>query len=292
MRVILQGNSVVLKDVQEFEPRHIFENGQCFRWSKEDDGSYTVVAMKRVINVSKSGDDVIIDNCNIEDFNNIWYRYFDFDRDYTALRNKLSKVDMHLKEATDFAKGLRILRQDVFEMIISFIISANNQIPRIKKAVGVLSELCGEPIGEFRGKMYYAFPDVEAVAGISKENLDAIKIGFRAPYILKTAKMILEGEVDISRIEDMEYEASHKELTRLWGVGPKVADCILLFGAGKDIAFPVDTWVIKFMNEYYMQNPDKNIKRIKNRGIEVFGEMAGFAQQYLFYYARENKLGR
>ncbi|MGB5824629.1 MAG: DNA glycosylase [Proteocatella sp.] len=291
MEIVEQGKSIVIKDVVEFEPRHIFENGQCFRWTREDDGSYTVVAMKRVINVSKSGNDIVIDNCNIEDFNNIWYRYFDFDRDYALLRNELSKVDVHLKEATEFAKGLRILKQDVFEMVISFIISANNRIPRIKKSVEVLSELCGEPIGEFRGRMYYAFPEVADIANISQENLDAAKIGFRAPYILRTARMILEGEVDISNIADMEYEDACRELIRLFGVGPKVADCILLFGAGMDIAFPVDTWVIKFMNEYYMQSPEKNMKRIKKRGIEVFGERAGLAQQYLFYYARENKLG-
>lgn len=291
MDIVSQGNKIVIRDVIEFEPRHIFENGQCFRWTKEDDGSYTLVAMRRVINVSKSGNDIVIDNCNIEDFNNIWYRYFDCGRDYASLRNELSKVDVHLREATDFAEGLRILRQDIFEMVISFIISANNRIPRIKKSVEILSELCGDPIGEFRGKRYYAFPDVFAIANISKENLDAAKIGFRAPYILKTANMILEREVDISNLEDMGYEAACKELMRLFGVGPKVADCILLFGAGMDIAFPVDTWVIKFMNEYYLETPDKNMKRIKNKGIEIFGEKAGFAQQYLFYYARENKLG-
>ncbi|WP_028828932.1 DNA-3-methyladenine glycosylase family protein [Proteocatella sphenisci] len=286
MQVIQSGNAIVLKGAEEFEPKNIFENGQCFRWTKEEDGSYTVVAMKRVINVKKDGDEVIIDNCSIDDFNDMWHRYFDFDRDYFSLRKELSLVDDHLLAATEFAQGLRILRQDVFEMVISFIISANNQIPRIKKAVDFLSELCGEPIGVYRGKMRYAFPSVEAVANISDENLAAIKIGFRAPYIVKSARMILDGEVDLKSLDKLEYEEACKELVKLVGVGPKVADCILLFGNGRDIAFPVDTWVIKFMNEYYLEESDKNMNRIKKRGIEIFGEKAGFAQQYLFYYAR------
>ena len=286
MEIIQSGNAIVLKGAEEFEPKNIFENGQCFRWTKEEDGSYTVVAMKRVINVKKDGNEIIIDNCSVADFNDIWYRYFDFDRDYVSLRKELSLVDDHLLAATEFAQGLRILRQDVFEMVISFIISANNQIPRIKKAVDMLSELCGEPIGVYRGKMRYAFPSVEAIANISDENLAAIKIGFRAPYIVKSARMILDGEVDLKSLDKLEYEQACKELVKLVGVGPKVADCILLFGNGRDIAFPVDTWVIKFMNEYYLETIDKNINRIKKRGIEIFGEKAGFAQQYLFYYAR------
>lgn len=286
MQVIQSENAIVLKGAEEFEPKNIFENGQCFRWTKEEDGSYTVVAMKRVINVKKDGDEVIIDNCSIDDFNDIWHRYFDFDRDYVSLRKELSLVDDHLLAATEFAQGLRILRQDVFEMVISFIISANNQIPRIKKAVDFLSELCGEPIGVYRGKMRYAFPSVEAIANISDENLAAIKIGFRAPYIVKSSRMILDGQVDLKSLDKLEYEEACKELVRLVGVGPKVADCILLFGNARDIAFPVDTWVIKFMNEYYLEESDKNMNRIKKRGIEIFGEKAGFAQQYLFYYAR------
>lgn len=292
MDIIQQGNSVVIRNAVEFEPRHIFENGQCFRWTREDDGSYTVVAMKRVINVRKDGDDVIIDNCSMADFNDIWYSYFDMGRDYAALRKELSQIDPHLREAAEFAQGLRILRQDMFEMVISFIISANNQIPRIKKSVDRLSEICGEPIGEYRGQMRYAFPSVSAVASISEENLASIKVGFRAPYILKSANMILSREVDLESTGDLSYEDACNELMKLAGVGPKVADCILLFGDAREIAFPVDTWVIKFMNEYYLEQSDKNMKRIKKRGIEVFGDKAGFAQQYLFYHARESGLGK
>ena len=248
--------------------------------------------MKRVINVRKDGDDVIIDNCSMADFNDIWYSYFDMGRDYAALRKELSQIDPHLREATEFAQGLRILRQDMFEMVISFIISANNQIPRIKKSVDRLSEICGEPIGEYRGQMRYAFPSVSAVASISEENLAAIKVGFRAPYILKSANMILSREVDLESTGNLSYEDACNELMKLAGVGPKVADCILLFGDAREIAFPVDTWVIKFMNEYYLEQSDKNMKRIKKRGIEVFGDKAGFAQQYLFYHARESGLGK
>lgn len=292
MEIFERDSKVILKNVLEFEPKHIFENGQCFRWEKEEDGSYTIVAKGKVINVSKHEDEIILENTNLKEFESIWYEYFDFGRDYVKLRKELSKVDQHLNKAANFGDGLRILKQDAFEMIISFIISANNQIPRIKRSVDLLSERCGEALGEFRGKERFAFPSIEAVANISDEDLAAIKVGFRDSYIKTTANMILNGEVDIDKLIELDYEEAHKELMKLSGVGPKVADCILLFAFSREQAFPVDTWVIKIMNEYYMEEPQKNLKKIKAKGLEVFGNQAGFAQQYLFYYAREHKLGK
>lgn len=292
MEIFERDNKLILKNVLEFEPKHIFENGQCFRWEKEEDGSYTIVAKGKVINVSKYEDEIILENTNLKEFESIWYEYFDFDRDYVKLRKELSKIDQHLNKAANFGDGLRILKQDAFEMIISFIISANNQIPRIKRSVDLLSERCGEALGEFKGKERFAFPSIEAVANISDEDLAAIKVGFRDSYIKTTANMILNGEVDIEKLIELDYEEAHKELMKLSGVGPKVADCILLFAFSREQAFPVDTWVIKIMNEYYMEEPQKNLKKIKAKGLEVFGNQAGFAQQYLFYYAREHKLGK
>lgn len=292
MEIFERDSKVILKNVLEFEPKHIFENGQCFRWEKEEDGSYTIVAKGKVINVSKHEDEIILENTNLKEFESIWYEYFDFGRDYVKLRKELSKIDQHLNKAANFGDGLRILKQDAFEMIISFIISANNQIPRIKRSVDLLSERCGEALGEFRGKERFAFPSIEAVANISDEDLAAIKVGFRDSYIKTTANMILNGEVDIDKLIELDYEEAHKELMKLSGVGPKVADCILLFAFSREQAFPVDTWVIKIMNEYYMEEPQKNLKKIKAKGLEVFGNQAGFAQQYLFYYAREHKLGK
>lgn len=292
MEIFERDSKVILKNVLEFEPKHIFENGQCFRWEKEEDGSYTIVAKSKVINVSKHEDEIILENTNLKEFESIWYEYFDFGRDYVKLRKELSKIDQHLNKAANFGDGLRILKQDAFEMIISFIISANNQIPRIKRSVDLLSERCGEALGEFRGKERFAFPSIEAVANISDEDLAAIKVGFRDSYIKTTANMILNGEVDIDKLIELDYEEAHKELMKLSGVGPKVADCILLFAFSREQAFPVDTWVIKIMNEYYMEEQQKNLKKIKAKGLEVFGNQAGFAQQYLFYYAREHKLGK
>ena len=292
MEIFERDSKVILKNVLEFEPKHIFENGQCFRWEKEADGSYTIVAKGKAINVSKHEEEIILENTNLKEFESIWYEYFDFDRDYVKLRKELSKIDQHLNKAANFGDGLRILKQDAFEMIISFIISANNQIPRIKRSVDLLSERCGEALGEFRGKKRFAFPSIEAVANISDEDLAAIKVGFRDSYIKTTANMILNGEVDIEKLIELDYEEAHKELMKLSGVGPKVADCILLFAFSREQAFPVDTWVIKIMNEYYMEEPQKNLKKIKAKGLEVFGNQAGFAQQYLFYYAREHKLGK
>lgn len=297
MNIYEKNGAVFLEGVPEFNPKHIFENGQCFRWELEEDNSYTIVAKNRAINVALLKEennlyDIRLEGATLEDYHNIWQDYFDMDRDYVTLRKELASLDDHLEEATAYGQGLRILNQDIFEMTISFIISANNQIPRIKKAVDTISTLLGEEIGEFKGKTRYSFPSVYDVANISEENLAALKIGFRAPYILESAKMILRGDVELSDMVTTDYDQATKELIRLPGVGPKVADCILLFGAKKDNALPVDTWVIKFMNQYYMDTPEKNMKKIKTKGLEIFGEKAGFAQQYLFYYARENKIGK
>lgn len=285
--IIAEENRLIFKDMENFDPKHIFECGQAFRWTVEEDDSYTIVAYGKVLNIKKEDNDIIFSNTNLDDFNNIWYRYFDLARDYNLIKNELSK-DLILKEAISFGEGLRILNQEPFETIISFIISANNQIPRIKKSIDLIARTYGERIdGE-----YYSFPTAEVLAKTDSKDLREIcRVGFRDVRIVEASKMIFNGNIDLDTIKDLNREDSKKLLMELPGVGPKVSDCILLFAFDKDEAFPVDVWVKRVMEHLYIKK-ETNVKEIGVYGDKKFGKLAGYAQQYLFYYAREQGIGK
>lgn len=282
-----ENQKIILKDIKDFNPQHIFECGQAFRWYKEEDESYTTIAFDRVLNVKKLGEDIVLYPTNMEDFYNIWYHYFDLGRDYGEIKEKLSK-DPILKEATKFGNGIRILNQDPFETIISFIISANNQIPRIKKSIELIAKHYGNKIDD----QYYSFPNPEALAKVSPEDLREIaRVGFRDKRIVETSQIIENGEINIDDIFNMTRDQGKEVLMKLPGVGPKVSDCVLLFAFDKDEAFPVDVWVKRVMEHFYLKE-DTNVKKIGLHGKRLFGSLAGFAQQYLFYYARELGIGK
>ena len=173
MKVSQEGNTVILEDIKYFNPKHIFECGQCFRWIKQEDDSYTGVAMGKVINVKQDGNKIYLDNTTKEDFDNIWYDYFDLGRDYEEMVNTLKVMDEYLEKATEFGEGIRILKQDGWEMLISFIISANNRIPMIQRAINNLSKNYGTYIGEYKGQEYYAFPTSEQLSKASVEDIRA-----------------------------------------------------------------------------------------------------------------------
>lgn len=284
-------NGIILKETKDFDPVHIFECGQCFRWIKEDDGSYTGVAKGKVINVKKDGENIVIDNTNKEKFENIWYDYFDLGRDYTSLKKELAQHDENLKKAVDFGWGIRILQQDSWEMLISFIISSNNRIPMIQRAINNISEKYGKEICEYRGRKYFAFPSPEELSKASIEELRECKTGFRDKYIYHTNKMVIEENLNMEDFIEMDSEVCHKELMKFKGVGAKVADCIALFGMRKYDSFPVDVWVKRVMQEFYGAE-DMSLPKMRKYGMELFGEKAGFAQQYLFYYVRELEIGK
>ena len=223
----------------------------------------------------------------MEDFNSIWYDYFDLGRDYDEIKQELSK-DPILAEAINFGEGLRILNQEPFEMVISFITSANNQIPRIKKSIELMSKNYGEKIDE----KYHSFPTPENLSKVSPEELKEIcKVGFRGERIVETAKIIAKGELNLDSIFNLNRNEGKELLMTLPGVGPKVSDCILLFAFNKDEAFPVDVWVKRVMEYFYLKE-ETNVKHIGEHGARIFGSLAGFAQQYLFYYARELGIGK
>lgn len=285
--IIEEKNKIIIKDIKDFNPKHIFECGQAFRWTKEEDDSYTTIAYGRVVNVEKVGEDIIFSGTNLEDFYNIWYNYFDLDRDYGEIKEELSK-DPILKEAISFGNGIRVLNQDPFEMIISFIISANNGIPRIKNSIELLSKQYGAKIRDD----YYSFPTAEVLAQADPLDIRKIcRVGFRDVRIVETSGLIASGEMKFEDIFSGSRDEGKELLMTLPGVGPKVSDCILLFAFNKDEAFPVDVWVKRVMEHFYLKE-DTNVKLIGTHGARIFGNLAGFAQQYLFYYAREQGIGK
>ncbi len=274
-----------------FNPTHIFECGQAFRWYKEEDNSYTTVDGDKFCNVSIVGDYIYLKNCTKKDYYEKWENYFDLKTDYSEIKEKLSFNDT-LKNALEYGYGIRILNQDKFSTIISFIISANNQIPRIMKSVNIICENYGNIIGEFNDRNIYSFPSPEQLSKVSVEDMREIcRVGFRDKRIIDVANMIQSGQFDIEKISELSNEDLRKELIKLPGVGPKVSDCIMLFAYKRSSTFPVDVWIKRVM-EYLFIKKETDKKLIANYANELFGEYAGYAQQYLFYYGRENTIGK
>ena len=278
---------IIIKGIRNFELNHIFDCGQCFRWEKQENGNYIGVAYGKVLEIEKRNEDIIIYNTNEEEFKEIWLKYFDLFRDYGTIKQLLSK-DPLLKKAVEFGNGIRILNQEPFELILSFIISSNNRIPMIKRGIKNISEKWGKKI-IYKEKEYYSFPKLEEIKDATLEELSACGLGFRAKYIKKTIEDIYNKKYDVSWIVKQDAETCHEELQKFTGVGPKVADCIMLFSMEKHSAFPVDVWVKRAMQHFYLA-PELSLKKIREFGIDKFGELSGFAQQYLFYYARENNI--
>ncbi|MCD3351183.1 DNA-3-methyladenine glycosylase 2 family protein [Clostridium botulinum D/C] len=280
-------NGIIIKDVINFELPHIFECGQCFRWNRQENGNYIGVAFGKVVEIEKKGNDVIIYNATEEDFEKIWCDYFDLDRDYSTIKEILSKDEL-LKKSVEFGLGIRILKQEPFEIVLSFIISANNRIPMIKRAIEKISKRWGKKV-QYKDKDYYTFPSVEMLKECTIEELSECGMGFRAKYIKNTIEDIIYNGLNLEYIKSLSDDDCHKELQKLSGVGPKVADCIMLFSMQKYSAFPVDVWVKRAMQYFYLA-PDVSLKKIRDFGRNQFNPFCGFAQQYLFYYARENNI--
>ena len=277
--------------MDSFELADIFDCGQCFRWNKQEDGSYTGIFKGNVMNVKKEQDEIIfkgICNGNIKD---IVEEYFDLNRDYEKIKEQLKNIDENVKKSVEYGKGIRILNQDLWEMIISYIISANNNIPRIKGIIEKLSKKYGNMI-EWNGEKYYTFPTPEQLENVTVQDYRELGAGFRDIRLYETVHMILDKKVDLEKMQNNPNTLEVRdELLTLSGVGPKVADCILLFSTLKRFeVFPIDVWVRRVMNELYIKNEDEtkvNKKQIEKIAQDKFGNLAGIAQQYLFYWKRE-----
>ena len=285
----------VIKNIESFEPKHIFECGQCFRWNIEDDGSYTGVVRNNVLNVKKEENSIVIKGMCEDNLEELCKDYFDLDTDYQKIKNKLSKLDNNLRVSIKYGKGIRILKQDIWEALISFIISANNNIPRIKGIIERISKQYGEEI-IWNNKKYYTFPNPEQLSNASVSDLRKLGLGFRDVRVFETCRLINQNIISIEELEKIKNIDKLKEqLLRFPGVGPKVADCIMLFSMKKLEVFPIDVWVKRVMTELYGDEIRKlkdNSTIISNKQIleyaqQYFGNLAGVAQQYLFYWRRD-----
>ena len=287
----MEEQKYVIKNISSFELADIFDCGQCFRWNKQEDGSYTGIFKDNAINVQKQGDAVTfkgICNGNIKE---IVEDYFDLNRNYENIKEKLSKIDEHVKTSIEYGEGIRILNQDLWEMIISYIISANNNIPRIKLIIDRICKNYGREI-EWNGEKYYTFPTPEELKNVTIENYRELGAGFRDIRLYETVHMVLDKKVDLNEMQNNPNTLEVREqLLTLSGVGPKVADCILLFSTLKRFeVFPIDVWVRRVMNDLYIKKQDEtkvNKKELEKLAQEKFGNLAGIAQQYLFYWKRE-----
>ena len=288
----MEEQEYILKNADSFEPKDIFECGQCFRWNIQDDGSYTGVIKNGIINVKKDGKNIIFTGKCDKDLKEIVTYYFDLNRNYEKIKEQLSNIDKYLKTSIEYGSGIRILNQDLWETIISFIISANNNIPRIKGIIERLSKKYGNEI-EWNGVKYYTFPNANQLKDVSIQDFRNLGLGFRDIRLYETTQMILKRKVDLDLLrENPNTLEVRDELLKLSGVGPKVADCILLFSDLKRFdVFPIDVWVRRVMNDLYIKKDDEtkvSKKEIEKLAEEKFGNLRGIAQQYLFYWRREN----
>ena len=277
--------------IETFQAQHIFECGQCFRWNQEKDGSYTGVFQNNVLNVKEENAKITFQGICQKDIQEVVTEYFDLNRNYEEIQKTLNQVDDPLKQSISYGKGIRLLNQDLWETIISFIISANNNIPRIKGIIERISKQYGNKI-EWKEKNYYTFPSIKQLSKASIKELRALGLGFRDKYVYETTQTILKREVDLEKLHlEKDTKKVQDTLLTLSGVGPKVADCIMLFSTLKRLdVFPIDVWVRRVMNDLYIHNPQE--EKVKKKEIEKlakqkYGELAGIAQQYLFYWKRE-----
>ncbi len=254
----------------DFDFDKIFDCGQCFRFEKEGD-VWSGVACGRILRVRVTPEGGTLLGVGREEYEKIWRGYLDADTDYSAVNAVLAR-DAQVADALNYARGIRILRQEKWETLCSFIISQNNNIPRIKKIVASLCANFGEPLGQGA----FAFPSAQTVGEAGEEGLAVIRSGFRARYIADAALRVASGDIDLEKIEKMEYSEAKEYLMRIKGVGNKVADCVLLFGYGFFDAFPKDVWIKRVIEKYYGDTFDES----------VFAPYGGIAQQYLFYRER------
>ena len=261
---------LIFEKISDLSLKETLDCGQCFRWKEQDDGGFFGVVRERSVTVHTDGDRLIVDGAGEND-RALWADYFDLGLDYAAVKKQLSAIHPVMADAARFAPGIRILRQEPFEALISFIISQNNNIKRI---AGIVDRLCA-CFGESIGDGVYAFPTAEKIAALSPDDLAPIRAGFRHRYIIDAAEKVADGSVDLELIRTLPYDEARASLMQITGVGVKVADCVLLYGLHRLESFPLDVWMKRAMAVLF-------------DGLEpsAFGEYAGIAQQYIFHYSR------
>lgn len=267
------GTLLRVRNIGRFDLAATLDCGQAFRWEKGTDDKWRGIAGDRYLCVWQDEDGLVLEDTSAEDYISFWKGYFDFDRDYEAIDNEIS-VDPTLAKISDFSAGIHILHQDSWEALCSFIISQNNNIPRIK---GIIDRLCENFGKKIDGG--YAFPSAKMIAGLTVDDLAPIRSGFRAKYIIDAAKKVQDGTLDLKAMQSMPIESALEMMQKVRGVGPKVAHCALLYGCGRIECFPVDVWIGRAMKVLF----DGELP-------EVARQYAGIVQQYIFHYARMTKL--
>ncbi len=268
--VTQKGNNIEICKVKHFKLKETLDCGQAFRWSEIDENTWVGIAHNRRLVIGLNNGVITLYDCTMEEYERIWRKYFDIDRDYGAIIDIISKNEV-LKKAAEQNYGIRILKQDKWETLCSFIISQNNNIPRIK---GIIERLC-EGFGDALEGGGYTFPSAEKIAELEPMDLAPIRSGFRARYIIDGARKFVTGGIDLKLIETADIDTARAELMKITGVGVKVADCTLLFGFNRIDALPKDVWIKRAIERYF----DGNFPECA-RGYE------GIAQQYLFNYIR------
>lgn len=258
---------------ENFDLEQIYKSGQCFRMAQESGSLYSVIAGERYLEVERQGSRYLF-HCEEAEFENFWKNYFDLDSDYAAYREKIDSADSYLMRAADFGSGIRILRQDLWEMTVTFLISQQNHITRIRRCVENICERYGEEKVSAKGRIYHAFPTPEALACLPENALFECNLGYRSKYVVRSAGSIVSGAVDLGAIREMPYRAARAELLKLYGVGEKVADCICLFALHHLQALPVDTHINQAFTKHYENGFPESL----------YDGYQGVLQQYIFYY--------
>ncbi len=254
----------------------IASSGQCFRFNLVADNEFELIAFGKCLYIKGIGDGEYRLSCSRSEYESIWKSYFDMDTDYKLYNKNVPKSDSFLTSAVKYSKGIRILRQDKWEMLISFIISQRKSIPAIQTSIEKLCKMCGSRIKTECG-IRYAFPSARQLSRLSLDEIEACSVGYRAAYIYRAAKMVSTGELDLEALEKLSDEELRDRLLKLYGVGIKVANCVMLFGYHRIAAFPIDVWIQKMIDEHYSGSFP----------LERYNGYAGVLQQYIFFYGRE-----
>lgn len=289
MNVSCENNTVTVRDVKDFRLSQILECGQCFHFDRIttcEYEAYEVIAYGKAVKMEQHGDDLLIYGSSLSDYYDIWENYLDMDNDYGQIKRAIVEADRNLLSAVNEKQGIRILNQDFFETLISFIISQNKNIPQIKQCVKNISHRFGQEIIGYNGETFYDFPGVDRLFDVPEENLRECKVGFRAPYIVNAVKAVYSGNVTKEKLDLLDINEARELLMTIKGVGEKVANCVLLFGLGRREAFPVDVWMKRIMEQMYFDGKDTKKTDIEAFAVKKFGNLGGYAQQYLFDYAR------
>ncbi len=281
----------VINTPEDFNLKETLECGQCFHFNSIDENEYVLTAYDNMLHIRQDEKQLIFYNTDEEQYQKLWKRYFDLERDYGSIKRELLKKDDKLEEAITAMSGVRILNQEFFETLISFIISQNKQIPHIKKIVADISESYGTYKGEVKGIPMYAFPEVSQLRRAGLEDLKELKTGFRAPYIYDAVSRVYDGSISYDELVKLDSAAGIEKMCEIKGVGNKVASCVSLFALGKRDSFPIDVWIKRIMEYLYFDGEEVSKDNIARLAKERFGELGGYAQQYLFYYGKTVKLG-